>query len=200
AVGDRLDTAGLLAWEPQAGLPYDPHIWNDVTLWKRVVEVVRDTLVQADAANAATYQANATAYLAQLDELNSYIKAEAEKIPAERRVLITAHDAFGYFARAYGFEVEAVQGISTETEASAADIQTLVDAIVQRDVPAIFIESTISPRTIEAVQAGVKATGKDVQIGGSLYSDAMGEAGSGADTYIGMMRYNIDTLVKALAG
>jgi manganese/zinc/iron transport system substrate-binding protein len=200
AVGDTLDTARLLNWEPEAGFPYDPHIWNDPQLWKGVVETIRDTLAEADPANAASYRANATSYLAQLDELDAYIKEQAARIPAERRVIVTAHDAFGYFARAYGFEVEAVQGISTEAEASTADIQALAEIVLQRQVPAIFVESTISPRTIEAVQAAVQAGGQQVRVGGELYSDALGAADGPAGTYIGMMRTNIDTLVAALAG
>lgn len=200
AVGEGLDPARLLSWEPDSGFPHDPHIWNDVQLWKSAVEAIRDTLAEADPANAEGYRANATSYLAQLDELDAYIKAEAEKIPAERRVIVTAHDAFGYFARAYGFEVEAVQGISTEAEASTADIQALTAIVLERQVPAIFVESTISPRTIEAVQAAVQAAGQEVKLGGSLYSDALGAPDGPAGTYIGMMRSNIDTMVAALGG
>jgi manganese/zinc/iron transport system substrate-binding protein len=200
AVGDAIDPARLLNWEPTAGFPHDPHIWNDVQLWKSAVERIRDTLVAADPANAERYRGNATSYLAQLDELDAYIKAEASEIPPERRVLVTAHDAFGYFARAYGFEVEAVQGISTAAEASTADIQTLTAIVLERRVPAIFVESTISPRTIEAVQAAARAGGHEVKLGGELYSDALGAADGPAGTYIGMMRSNIDTIRSALGG
>ncbi len=198
-LGDQLDPTNLLSWEPEAGLPYDPHVWNDVRLWKEVVAIIATTLAEVDPANVATYQANAAAYAAALDELHTYIVAQVDTIPTERRVLVTAHDAFGYLGRAYGFEVEAVQGLSTEAEASAADIQELAQIIIARNVPAIFVETTISPRTIEAVRAAVQAaTGKPVLLGGELYSDAMGAPGSGADTYIGMMRHNIDTIVAAL--
>jgi manganese/zinc/iron transport system substrate-binding protein len=200
AVGDGLDQSRLLSWEPEAGFPHDPHIWNDVQLWQGAVERIRDTLVAADPPNAEAYRANAAAYLAQLDELDAYIKAEAAKIPPERRVLITAHDAFGYFGRAYGFQVEAVQGVSTQAEASTADIQALSALVLERRVPAIFVESTISPRTIEAVQAAVRAGGHEVGVGGELYSDALGAADSPAGTYIGMMRSNIDTIARALGG
>lgn len=197
-VADSLDPANLLNWEPESGLPYDPHVWNDVQLWKQVVDVIRDTLIQVDAANSATYSRNATAYLAELDALHTYISDQAATIPTERRILVTAHDAFGYFARAYGFQVEAVQGISTEAEASAADIQALAEIVINGNVPAIFIETTISPRTIEAVQEAVRAAGREVELGGSLYSDALGAPDSPAGTYIGMMRQNIDTIVAAL--
>jgi manganese/zinc/iron transport system substrate-binding protein len=198
AVGDQLDELTLLNWEPEAGLPFDPHIWNDVRLWIQVVAVIRDTLVEMDPANAETYQTNAAAYTAELEALHSYTLEQVERIPPELRVLVTAHDAFSYYGRAYGFQVEAVQGISTETEASAADIQALSDIVIERGVPAMFVETTISPRTIEAVQAAVAAAGMEVTIGGELFADAMGEPGTPEGTYLGMMRHNIDTIVAAL--
>jgi manganese/zinc/iron transport system substrate-binding protein len=200
ALAEQLEETRLLSWEPEAGLPNDPHVWNDVRLWKEVVQVVADTLAEADPANAETYRENAEAYLAELDELHEYILGEIEKIPQEQRVLVTAHDAFGYYGHAYGLSVEAVQGLSTETEASTADVQALADIVAERNVPAIFIETTISPRTIEAVQEAVRAeTGRAVNIGGELYSDAMGEPGTPEGTYIGMMRHNTSTIVSALS-
>lgn len=200
-LANQLDPAVLLAWEPEAGLPNDPHVWNDVRLWQAVVTDIAATLAATDPANAATYEANAASYNAELDELHEYIIASVERIPAEQRVLVTAHDAFAYLGQAYGLTVEAVQGISTESEAATADIQQLAQIIVERNVPAIFIETTISPRTIEAVQEAVRAeSGREVLIGGELYSDAMGAPGSGAETYIGMMRHNIDTISGALSG
>lgn len=198
AVADQLDPLTLLNWEPEAGLPYDPHVWNDVRLWMRVTEVMRDTLIDMDPANADFYTDNTASYLTELEELHEYTLAQVEQIPQELRVLVTAHDAFSYYGRAYGLQVEAVQGISTESEASAADIQALADIIIQRQVPAIFVETTISPRTIEAVQQAAAAGGQEVSIGGELYSDAMGEPGTAEGTYIGMMRHNIDTIVGAL--
>jgi manganese/zinc/iron transport system substrate-binding protein len=200
AVAEQLAGTSLLSWEPEAGLPNDPHVWNDVRLWKEVVFVVSDTLSEADPANAETYQANAESYAAKLDDLHAYMLEQVENIPQEQRVLVTAHDAFGYLGRTYGLSVEAVQGLSTETEASTADVQALVEMVAERGVPAIFIETTISPRTIEAVQAAVQAeTGREVTIGGELYSDAMGDPGTPEGTYIGMMRHNIDTIVAALS-
>ncbi|MGQ9928090.1 MAG: metal ABC transporter solute-binding protein, Zn/Mn family [Chloroflexaceae bacterium] len=198
ALGDQLDPLTLLSWDPEAGLPYDPHIWNDVRLWTRVIYTIRDTLIAMDPANAATYEANTTSYAAQLEALHIYTLEQVARIPQERRVLVTAHDAFNYYGRAYGLQVEAIQGISTASEASAADIQTLVNMIISREVPAIFVESTISPRTIEAVQAAVRARGHEVRVGGELFSDALGAAGTPAGTYLGMMRHNIDTIVAAL--
>jgi manganese/zinc/iron transport system substrate-binding protein len=201
AVAEQIESTKLLGWEPEAGLPNDPHIWNDVRLWQEVVYVVADTLAEADPAHADTYQDNADTYAEELDELHEYMLSEVEKIPQEQRVLVTAHDAFGYLGRTYGLSVEAVQGLSTETEASTADVQALADIVAEREVPAIFIETTISPRTIEAVQEAVRAeTGSEVIIGGELYSDAMGDPGTEEGTYIGMMRHNIDTIVSALSG
>jgi manganese/zinc/iron transport system substrate-binding protein len=198
AVADQLDPLTLLNWEPEAGLPYDPHVWNDVRLWTRVAYAIRDTLIELDPANTATYEANMTAYAAELEALHTYTLEQVERIPQALRVLVTAHDAFNYYGRAYGFQVEAVQGISTESEASVADIQALAEVVIAREVPAIFIESTISPRTIEAVIAAAQDGGQDVQIGGELFADAMGEPGTPEGTYIGMMRHNIDTIVAAL--
>jgi manganese/zinc/iron transport system substrate-binding protein len=131
-------------------------------------------------------------------ELDAYVIEQAARAPEEQRVLITAHDAFGYFARAYDFEVLGLQGISTATEAGAGDIQDLADIIVERQIPAIFVETSVSPRTIEALQEAVRDRGFDVEVGGSLYSDAMGDPGTPEGTYLGMVRHNIDTIVGAL--
>ncbi|GAB4426576.1 MAG: zinc ABC transporter substrate-binding protein [Chloroflexi bacterium OHK40] len=198
AVGDTLDPLTLLNWEPEAGLPYDPHIWNDMRLWTRVIYTIRDTLMEMDPAHASVYEANAARYATEIETLHEYTLEQVQRIPQERRVLITAHDAFNYYGRAYGLQVEAVQGISTESEASVADIQVLADLVLERQVPAIFIESTISPRTIEAVIAAAREGGQEVRIGGELYADALGEPGGDADTYLKMMRHNIDTIVMAL--
>ncbi|MCI0393541.1 MAG: zinc ABC transporter substrate-binding protein [Chloroflexi bacterium] len=196
AVGDALPPEQLLDWDSSA--PYDPHIWNDPLLWSQAVEIMRDTLINADPENAELYRANTEKYLAEIAETHEYIQAQIAKIPPERRVMITAHDAFGYFARTYGLEVRGLQGISTESEASTADVQELANFIVERQVPAIFVETSVPPRTIEAVQAAVRAQGFEVSIGGSLFSDALGEQGHPAATYTGMLRYNAETLAAAL--
>lgn len=177
---------------------HDPHVWFDVQLWMYAVEAVRDTLVAADPAHAAEYQANAEDYLAQLGELDTYVRAQAERVPAEQRILITAHDAFNYFGRAYSFEVLGLQGISAQSEASTADVQDLASVIVERQVPAVFVESSVPVRNVEALQEAVQAAGHQVSIGGQLFSDAMGNPGTPEGTYIGMVRYNIDTIVNAL--
>lgn len=196
ALGDALPADRLLSWDDN--YPHDPHVWNDPELWSLGVEVVRDTLIEADPANAELYRQNATAYLTEIAETHAYIQAQVARIPADKRVMITAHDAFGYYARTYGFEVAGLQGISTESEASTADVQQLAEFIVERQIPAIFIESSVPPRNIEAVQAAVKAKGFEVVIGGELFSDALGNPGTPEGSYTGMLRHNTDTLANAL--
>lgn len=199
AVAERIDPADLLDWA-QYEDQYDPHVWFDVTLWMQAVEAVRDTYVEYDPDNAADYEANTEAYLAELQELDAYVREEAERVPVDKRVLITAHDAFHYFGRAYGFEVRGLQGISTATEAGTADVQALADFIVERQIPAIFVETSVPARNIEALQAAVASRGFEVIIGGHLFSDAMGDEESGGNTYILMVRHNIDTIAGALLG
>ena len=197
AVTENIDRATLLS-PPEFAGNYDPHIWFDVRLWMQAVERIRDALVAEDSSGAEAYRANAEEYLAELAALDDEVRARAQEVPAERRVVITAHDAFNYFGRAYGFEVRGLQGISTAAEAGTADVQALAAFIQQRRIPAIFVESSVSPRTIEAVQAAVRARGFDVKIGGQLYSDALGNAGGPAGTYPGMVRHNVETITRAL--
>ena len=199
AVTDKIDRS-LLESPPQFQGNYDPHVWFDVTLWMKAVEQVRETLVELDATSSLEYEANAEAYLAELADLHQYVLDQADTIPAEQRILITAHDAFNYFGRAYGFDVRGLQGISTEAQAGTADVQALADFIVEKEIPAIFVESSVPQRNVEAVQAAVQAQGFEVKIGGSLFSDAMGSEGTPEGTYVGMVRHNIDTIVTALAG
>ncbi len=197
AVSAGIDPAELLPSTAYAD-EFDPHIWFDVRLWMQTVAQVRDTLMAVDPAHAADYEANAAAYLAELAELDAYVAAQAARVPEAQRVLITAHDAFNYFGRAYGFEVLGLQGISTASEAGTADVQNLADYIATARIPAIFIESSVPVRNVEAVQAAVRDRGFAVRIGGQLFSDAMGDAGTPEGTYMGMVRYNIDTIVSAL--
>jgi manganese/zinc/iron transport system substrate-binding protein len=197
AVTDDIDRDGLLTPEAFEG-NYDPHVWFDVTLWMSATERVRDALIEMDPTHAETYRVNAADYLNQLAELDTYVKTQAASLPAHQRVIITAHDAFNYFSRAYGFEVRGLQGISTASEAGTADVQGLANFIVERKIPAIFIESSVPVRNVEAVQEAVRAQGWDVQIGGELFSDAMGTPGTAEGTYIGMVKHNIDTIVNAL--
>ncbi|MDF2749917.1 MAG: periplasmic solute binding protein [Gaiellaceae bacterium] len=179
---------------------YDPHVWFDVRLWMRTVEQIRDTLTELDPGSRQLYRANAAAYLAELEELDRYVREQVARVPPERRVVITAHDAFGYFGEAYGFDVRGLQGISTASEAGAGDVQELAEFIAERRIPALFVESSVSPRTISAVREAVRSRGFDVEVGGSLFSDAMGDEGTPEGTYIGMVRHNVDTIVAGLLG
>ena len=199
AVTDKIDRT-LLNAPPEFEGNYDPHVWFDVTLWMKAVEQVEETLIEVDPANRSDYEANAEAYLAELESLHQYVLDQANTIPAEQRILITAHDAFNYFGRAYGFEVRGLQGISTEAQAGTADVKALADFIVEKKIPAIFVESSVPQRNVEAVQAAVQAQGFNVVIGGELFSDAMGSEGTPEGTYVGMVRHNIDTIVSALTG
>lgn len=198
AVTDGIDRA-LLLRPPEFKGAYDPHVWFDVTLWMKAVERVAETLAQIDPKSGETYRENARTYLGKLSELHEYVRRQAGSLPTSRRVLITAHDAFNYFGRAYGIEVHGVQGISTVSEAGTADIKALANLIVEKRIPAVFVETSVPPRTIEAVKEAVRARGFDVKIGGNLYSDAMGNPGTPDGTYIGMVRHNIDTIVSALS-
>ena len=199
AVTDAVDRSLLLTPPEYEGL-YDPHLWFDVKLWMQAVEKVRDALSEYDVDNAVLYRSNAERYLAKLTELDAYVKSQVARVPSQQRVLVTAHDAFNYFGKAYGFEVRGLQGISTATEAGIADVQELATFIAARRIPAIFVESSVSSRSLEAVKAAVKSKGFDVEIGGELFSDAMGSEGTPEGTYIGMVRHNIDTIVRALIG
>jgi manganese/zinc/iron transport system substrate-binding protein len=179
---------------------HDPHVWFDVQLWIKAVEAIRDALVEADPSHAADFRANADEYLKKLAALHVEVKAKAESVPADRRVLITAHDAFYYFGRAYGFEVHGLQGISTVSEPNPGDVKRLAQLIGPRKVPAIFGESSVPDRNLQAVVDAVKHDhGFSVRfLGGQLFSDALGDPGTEAGTYIGMVRHNIDVIVGAL--
>lgn len=183
---------------PEFSGHYDPHVWFDVSLWKYVVERIRDALVECDPAHAAGYRDRSAGYLRELDALDAYARTQMARIPEEHRVLVTAHDAFGYFGRAYGLEVLGLQGISTASEYGLRDVERLVEVIVSRKIRAVFVESSVSPRSIEALIAGAKAQGHEVRIGGELFSDALGAADTPAGTYVGMVRHNVDTIVRGL--
>ena len=197
AVGEGIDEKLLLRPAAFQGNP-DPHIWFDVSLWMKAVETVRDALSKFDPAHSADYKKRADAYLLKMKELHQYAKVQLATIPKERRVLVTAHDAFGYFGRAYDVEVEGLQGISTASEYSVKDVQRIVALITKRGIKAVFVESSVPRRSVEAVVQGCRAKGHRVEIGGTLFSDAMGAAGTPEGTYLGMVRYTVDTIVKAL--
>ena len=177
---------------------FDPHIWFDVSLWAQTIETAVTSLSEVDPAGAEIYRRNGERYRAELDALHQWVVEQVGQIPEDQRVLITAHDAFGYFGLAYGVEVVGLQGISTVAEYGVNDVTQLVDQIVQRQVKAIFVESSVPARSIEAVRQGCLDRGFEVVIGGTLYSDAMGGAGSGADSYVGMVKSNVNTIVGAL--
>lgn len=177
---------------------YDPHVWFDIAYFKQFTTKVTEALSEGDPKNAAHFMENEKIYLARLDTLQQQIKAKIESLPQEKRILVTAHDAFNYFGKAYGFEVVGLQGLSTATEAGVQDVQRLSQFIIDKQVPAIFVESSVPRRTIEALQAAVKSKGAAVDIGGSLYSDALGNAGTPEGTYIGMFTHNVHTIVDAL--
>ena len=179
---------------------HDPHVWFDGELWLLALDAVANKLSELDGAHAADFRANAAAYRQELEQLNAFCKERMAAIPQEQRILITAHDAFNYLGRAYGLEVRGLQGISTVTEAGAADVQDLAELIAKRRIPALFVETSVSPRAIEAVQEAVKARGFQVSIGGELFSDAMGDEGSPEGTYVGMVRHNIETIATSLSG
>ncbi len=196
-IEDGIKEEDLLSWADDTSV-HDPHIWFDVSLWKDAARITADKLSEADPVHSADYTANLKEYLTELDDLDTYIKDRVSELPKEQRVLITAHDAFNYFGRAYGFEVKGLQGISTDAEAGTADVSSLADFITDKKIKAIFVESSVPPKTIEALQAAVKAKGFDVAIGGQLYSDSLGGEDSGAETYILTVKSNIDTIVEAL--
>ncbi|WP_187428246.1 metal ABC transporter solute-binding protein, Zn/Mn family [Roseobacter fucihabitans] len=177
---------------------YDPHIWMDPILWRDVVVAIRDELSVFHPEHAAQFKTNADTFLMELDALADYAVASLAKIPRDKRVLLTAHDAFSYFGRAYDFEVIGIQGISTESEAGLNRISELVDLLVTRDIGAVFVETSVSDRNMRALIEGAAAQGHAVSIGGSLYSDAMGQDGTYEGTYLGMIDHNVTTIARAL--
>lgn len=198
-VAETIDPEQLVA-PPEFQGSYDPHVWLNVAMWMHAAEAVRDALMEEDPANADAYRANADRYLAELSDLHEWVHQRIQTVPPPQRVLVTAHDAFNYFGRGYDFEVWGLQGISTAAEAGTADVQRLADMIAQRRIPALFVESSIPPRTVEAVRAAVRSRGFDVVIGGELFSDALGDPDGDAGTYTGMIRHNVNTIVEGLLG
>ncbi len=197
AVSESLPESRLIPVGPDA---WDPHVWFDVSLWNIVAGTITEELQRLLPEEADAIAERSTDYRSRLEELDAWALEEISRVPEEVRVLVTAHDAFAYFGQRYGIEVMGLQGLSTATEAGAGDVQALSQLLADRQIPAIFVESSIPPATIGAVQAATRSRGWEVRIGGSLYSDAMGEAGTPEGTYIGMVRHNVSTIVEALAG
>jgi manganese/zinc/iron transport system substrate-binding protein len=197
AVGESIPDTLLRYPAGSAGHP-DPHIWFDVMLWSQAVEKVGQVLAEADPPHAEFYLNNAQEYLDSLKALDNWIRERIASIPKRQRVLVTAHDAFGYFGLAYDIEVKGLQGLSTVTEAGLYDVTRMVDMLIERNIKAVFVESSVSKKAINAVVEGCRSRGHEVVIGGELFSDAMGEAGTVEGTYLGMVRHNVNTIVEAL--
>ena len=179
---------------------YDPHIWFDIQLWMKVVEGIRDVLIKRDPGHAQLYRTNAENFLQELAALDAYTHKRIAEIPEKSRILITAHDAFSYFGRAYGLKIISLQGISTDSEVGVHDVMRVVEYIVNNDVPAIFAEASLPRRTIDAVVQAVEVRGKTVALGPELYSDTLGEPGTLQESYLGMVRSVVDRIVDALRG
>ena len=197
AVTDGISREKLLDTD-QADETYDPHVWFDVTLWMDAARETARALTQVDPAGEATYRANADAYVAELRELDAEVRRDIASIPEESRVLVTSHDAFRYFGRRYGLEVVAIQGISTATEATTADIERVAQVVADRRLKGVFLESSVPQQTIDAVLDAARDRGQPARIGGELYTDAAGDEGTPEGTYAGMVRANVDKIVEAL--
>jgi len=178
---------------------HDPHVWFDIELWSGAAACLRDALIRIDPEHAEGYQQRGDAVITEFAELHSWIGDQIALLPEDRRVLVTAHDAFSYFGRAYGVEVRGLLGVSTAAEAGTADVQELAVFIADRGLPAVFVESSVPPRFVEALTEAVTARGGEVTIGGSLYSDALGSPGGPAETYVGTVRANVGTIVGAMS-
>ncbi len=197
ALAEILDKNKLIGSEYFAS-NYDPHIWFNIQYWKQLTNYLTQELSKLNPENASFFQKNSARYLLQLDTLETDIIKTIAALPKEKRILVTAHDAFNYFGEAYGFEVVGLQGLSTATEAGVQDVQNLAKLIIDKKVKAIFVETSVPKRTIEALQQAVLSKGFEVEIGGTLYSDALGNAGTEEGSYLGMFKYNVDTIVEAL--
>lgn len=197
ALAEEIDKTTLIGSDYFAS-NYDPHVWFNIAYFKLFAKKVTKVLSEKDPSNTANYAENEKGYLEKLTILEGKVKTIIETLPIEKRILVTAHDAFNYFGKNYGFEVVGLQGLSTATEAGVQDVQNISKFIIDKKVKAIFVESSVPKRTIEALQAAVNSKNHDVTIGGTLYSDALGNAGTVEGTYIGMFEYNVNTIVNAL--
>lgn len=199
-MADALNEGELLdPEEDEENLEYDPHIWFSVSHWETITTYVADQLSVKDPDNEDYYQENAEAYLVELGELRTYIEERIEEVPEQSRYLVTAHDAFQYFGEEFNFEVVGLQGLNTQTEAGTGDISQLADFLVDNEINAVFVESSVSPRNIEALIEAAGSRGHEVVNAGELYSDALGSEEDDAETYLKMYRANIDTIVDGLA-
>lgn len=198
-VGEAIPETELINTTAYAGA-YDPHLWFDVALWSEVVAYIGEKMQELDPEHAAEYEENARRYQQELLALDQHVGEQIATIPGQQRVMITAHDAFAYFGRAYGIEVRGLQGISTLSEYGLKDVTDLVDFIVGRKIRAVFVESSVPRKALEAVVEGCASKGHEVKIGGTLFSDAMGAAGTPEGAYVGMVQHNVRTIVESLGG
>ena len=196
-LGEFLNKTELIGSEYFAS-NYDPHVWFNIEYFKEFAEKVTEVLQEADPENSELFQKNKEKFITELSVLEAWVKETVETLPKEKRILVTAHDAFNYFGKAYGFEVVGLQGLSTATEAGVKDVQKMASFIIEKQVKAIFVESSVPKRTIEALVEAVKSKGHEVEIGGTLFSDALGSDGTEEGTYIGMYKYNVQTIVNSL--
>lgn len=195
AIAESIDEEKLLIDEDGA---LDPHIWFDLDLWKEALNEATEVLKEYSPEDANYFEENKENYFAQIDELKKEAKEKLSSIPDEQRILVTAHDAFGYFGRMYDIEVVGLQGLSTEDEVGLSDIQATIDLIIEKQVPSVFVESSVNQNSIKAVMEGASKAGLQVELGGELFSDAMGEEGTLEGTYLGMYRHNVNTVYEGL--
>jgi len=179
---------------------HDPHVWGDIQLWMACVREVEKRLTEIDPAHGPAYSVNAHQLLAELEKLDAYIREVIDSIPEPQRTLVTAHDAFGYFSRAYNIRVRAVQGISTDSEAGMQDVNNLVSFLVENKIPTVFVEASVNEKDLRAVIEGAQQQGSQIRIGGTLYSDSMGPQGTYEGTFIGMQDHNATLISRSLGG
>lgn len=198
-IGDLLPPDRLIATTAFSGR-FDPHIWMDPSLWAEAADRVRDTLIERDPDGRAVYEQGARRYRDEVTAFAAYAGKAAGSVPANARILVTAHDAFGYFGRAFGFEVLGIQGLSTESEAGLKRIEDLVAFLVDKKIAAVFVESSVPQANVRALVEGARARGHDLKIGGELFSDALGAPGTYEGTWLGMIDHNVTTIARALGG
>ncbi len=197
AMSDLIELSSSLHKEEKEG---DPHFWMDVALWSSALPRVAEKVSGLRPASREHFLSNAAKMQKELHALDNYVKEVIQSIPTDRRVLVTAHDAFGYFGRAYGLEVYGIQGLSTEAEAGLHDLETLISFLVKRAVPSVFVESSVADKNVRALVEGCRAKGHILDVGGTLFSDAMGRVGTYEGTYQGMIDHNATLIAKALGG
>lgn len=197
AIGEAVPQDHILSDEAHPDLS-DPHIWFDINVWELATKEITETLSKEFPDSKEEFTKNEEAFFQQLSDLSDWTDQRISEIPKKQRVLVTAHDAFNYFGNSHGMEVRGLQGLSTDAEYGLKDIQNIVNFLVENNIKAVFIESSVSDKAMKAVIEGAKEKGHTIQIGGELYSDAMGAEGTEEGTYIGMYKHNVNTIVDSL--